>query len=414
MQRPLFHRSSALRTLGILFLVLSIGLATRAQAVDVSEVVFETPMTIINRAELTVVRARIASGQEPQATAYRRLLADAEQAQNFTPEPPGHLRVMGGYQRNSNLNDVRALMERESNATYASALAWLYSGEKLYAEKAAEVLEAWTRVGTSFSGMDRGLQLGSWFNRMLYAADLLRGYEGWSPERAAAFEDWWRSEVLPDVRRIARRRVNNWQEAGVLGILTAAVVFEDRDLLDEGLARLDSYFLPRRRPADNRPHRWRGPGGVARMSGRVPGQGPNWKFVQDERGVYLPHEVSRSGGLRGITYTAYSLTSLVQAMEIARYTGHDWWQRAAPNGATLAEAIATYFRWNELEENFPWHDAPHRSSIRKNPYEIANNHFPGHIEGLAEWLKENRPVDGRQGDPYVTLNRGGIRASSDY
>lgn len=65
--------------------------------------------------------------------------------------------------------------------------------------------------------------------------------------------------------------------------------------------------------------------------------------------------------------------------------------------------------WLGLGENFPWHKSPTRRGpheFRKNPYEFANNYYPGEIKGLADFLKKNRPVDGRQGDPYMNLNQG--------
>ncbi len=350
---------------------------------------FDWPMTVINSEELAIVRERIEQGAEPQASAFKKLIEDAEEAQDFTPDPPEHMHIMGGYASGSNLSEKRAWLEREAGAAYVSALSWLYSGEQHYAEKAVEIVNAWADKRTSFDGFDSGLQLGSWFNRMLYTADILKGYDGWSSEEFGAFENWWRHEVLNDVRGVMGRS-NNWGDAGLLGIITAAAVFEDRELMSEALNRLDSYF-------------------------------DDWKMrVHDSGAVYFPDEVTRRGrasrghggrGARGITYTAYTLTSLVQAMEIARYAGCDWWDRQTASGANMKRAVESYFRWNDLEEDFPWNDSPIRidpEGVRKNPYEIANNHFPGEIEGLKEWLDNYRPVDGRQGDPYVTLNRGDI------
>ena len=363
----------------------------------IDEVEFDSPMTVINSAELKIVRQRIKDGEEPQATAYRRLIEDAEAAQEFIPEPPARMTIMGGYQAGSNLSEMRALMRRESEAAYSSALAWLYSGERRYAEKATEVLDAWAKADTRFSGHDAGLQLGSWFTRLLYAADIMKSYDGWPEEAREEFEQWWRRRALPLVRREMVRRDNNWKDAGVLGVLAAAVVFEDRELLGEALAELNSYFLARRT--------------------RVSNPGENWKFAVHETGaVYFPREVTRRGrdigpGGRGLTYTAYTLTTLVQALEIARYAGYDWWDREAENGATMKEAIAAYIRWMDLGEDFPWHKEPYRydsDGPRRNPHEIANNHFPGEIDGLKEWLEKHRPVNGRQGDPYVTLNRGNV------
>uniref|UniRef100_UPI0025BF1616 alginate lyase family protein n=1 Tax=Aquisalimonas sp. TaxID=1872621 RepID=UPI0025BF1616 len=165
-------------------------------------------------------------------------------------------------------------------------------------------------------------------------------------------------------------------------------------LLREALIELDSYFFA--------------PRGIG---GRDP------KMHRHHCGsVYFPAEVTRAGrdrgpGGRGMTYTAYTLTSLVQALEIARYAGFDWWDRQAENGLTPKEAVASYIRWMDLGVEFPWHDDPYRyesDGPRRNPHEIIHNHFPGYVDGLDRWLAQHRPVNGRQGDPYVTLNRGDV------
>ncbi len=349
--------------------------------------IFSTPMTVVNHEEVQIIRNRIENGIEPQASAYLSLLADADAALNFTSQPPDNMHIMGGYEENSNLNEMRALMDRESNAAYSTALAWLYSGEDKYAEKSAEILRAWYEKWTGFGGNDAGLQIGSWFNRMLYAADIMKGYEGWTVTDRRGFRRWWYKEALPHTITVMLLMDNNWQDAAVLGVLTAGVVFEDLRVLNLGLKALDEYFLARQGNAD-------------------------WKFANDDNGVYIPREVTRIEGLRGITYTAYALTTMVQALEIARYCGYDWWHREAENGATIKEAINYYFLWNEKGKEFPWNSEALRLPVdghRKNPYELANNIFPGEIRGLSEWLEKHRPVNGRQGDTYITLNKGDMQ-----
>ncbi len=348
---------------------------------------FEHPMTVTNPRELEVVRQRIADGVEPQASAYEALIADADEVLDFEPNPPESMTIMGGYQTDSNLSEKRSWLWREGDAAYTSALAYLYSGETHYADNAVRVLNAWAEADTTFSGNDRGLQLGSWFSQMLYAADILHEYEGWEPDDRERFQDWWRERCLPHVKDVMRNRVNNWKDAGVLGVLAASVALRDKDLLEEGLIELKSYFHGRTDTQDN--------------------DGAGWKIVKDDNGVYLHHEVTRNQGRSGVTYTAYSLTTMAQALEIARHAGFDFWHSRTPQDAGVDELIKYYFRWDVLEEPFPWYDGPDRRAYRKNPYELANNHF-GVMPEMTDWLEENRPVDGRQGDRYITLNKGDI------
>lgn len=397
--KAIWTRAPRLGAAAITCLMLAVPLGAAAiepwqiayDLIDVDDFAFEHPMTVINREELQIAKARIARGVYPQAAVFPLLLRDAEEAQRFVADPPEVMEIMAGYAPGTNLPEMREWLWRNRHAAYASALAYAYTGEARYAEKTAEILNAWASKGTRFTGYDRGLQLGSWFSGMLYAADLIYEYEGWEPEERERFTSWWRREVLPHVRAVMLERENNWKDAGILGVLAAAVVLEDRELLREGLIHLHSYFYERTVPGSSSP-------GV-------------WKIKSDENGVYLPHEVTRNEGRSGVTYTGYALTSAVQALEIARYAGYDLWHAETPEGVTFQDVIEWYFRWDLLRHSFPWHADPNRGPTRKNPYEIANNHYELMPE-IREWLRWNRPVNGEQGDEYVTLNKGDMPVSS--
>jgi hypothetical protein len=348
--------------------------------------VFSHPMTVINQTELAEVKRRIAAHIEPQATAFAKLISDADAAQSFHPDPPDTMDVMGGYEKNANQETViRPWLWRNCHAAYASALAYAYTGKTNYADKAVEVLNAWATKGTTFVGGDRGLQLGSWFSPMLYAADLLNDYDGWKPDDRARFKSWWRKNCLPYTIEKMHEHANNWKDACILGVMSASVVLEDKPLMSDALAELQSYFQDR-------------------SDSHVTVKGA-WKIQKDARGVFLPDEVTRNKGNSGITYTAYAFTTMVEALDIARYTGHDFWHFQTPEGANLQEAIECYFRWDILKQPFPWNANPLFSETRKNAYEIANDHFHLMPE-IGQWLKENRPVNGAQGDEYATLNKG--------
>ena len=349
---------------------------------------FSHPMTVINQTELAEVKRRIAAHVEPQASAFARLISDADAAKNFQPDPPDTMDVMGGYEPSTNQeNLVRPWLWRNCHAVYASALAYAYTGKTNYADKAVEVLNAWGAKGTKFVGGDRGLQLGSWFSPMLYAADLLHDYDGWKPADRVRFNSWWRSNCLPYTIEKMHEHSNNWKDACILGVMSASVVLEDKSLMADALAELQSYFQDR-------------------TDKNVSIKGA-WKFQKDERGVFLPEEVTRNKGNSGINYTAYSFTTMVEALEIARYAGHDFWHRQTPEGANLQDAIEWYFRWDILKKPFPWSPNPLFNEARKNTYEIANDHFHL-VPEIGEWLKKNRPVNGAQGDEYATLNKGDL------
>ncbi len=358
--------------------------------IDVSNVEFEQYMTVYNAKEREIILDRIDKKQEPQYTAYQELLMEADKQLAFSPSPPESLHIMGGYEPNSNLSEIREILWENAYAAYTCALAWDLSNNMKYAQKATDILMAWANAGPTFTGADSGLQLGSYFNPMLYAADLLGHYPGWKEGERAQFESWWRQEVLINgaVLQTLRVKDNNWKDAGLLGVISAAVVFEDRDLLKEALIQQTSYFYPR-------------------QDSSVRLKGEDWKFEKNEKGEYLPREVVRNDGSSGLTYTGYALTTMVQHFEIARYCGFNHWHNVAENGASMYGIINQLFRWDIKNDPFFWHNDPGKNSTRKNTYEIANNHFDVSSD-FKDWIINNRPLNGEQGDPWVTLTKGDI------
>lgn len=358
--------------------------------IDVSKVDFYQYMTVYNAKERATILERITAKQQPQYDTYLLLLEEAEKQMHFKPNPPKKMKIMGGYESGSNLSKMREILWNHAYAAYTCALAYDLSGREEYAEKAKYVLMTWANKGTVFTGADRGLQLGSFFNPMLYAADLLNNYQGWSENEKQKFESWWRNEVLirGEVLRVMRVKDNNWKDAGLLGVITAAVVFHDRELLKEAVMQQISYFYPRKD-----------------SSVRIPGK--SWKFEKDENGEYLPREVVRNDGRSGLTYSAYALTTMVQHFEIARYCGFNHWNKVSSNGASLQGIIYQYYQWDIQKRTFAWNENPKRTTVRRNVYEISNNIFDFGYE-FRKWVTENRPLNGDQGDPWITLTKGGV------
>lgn len=348
-------------------------------------------MTVINQTDLETVKNRIENRIEPQKSAFDKLLAEANAQLNFVPDAPLFMNIMGGYEPNSNLTEMREWLWRNCHAAYTCALAYAYSGDKEYGDKTIEVLMNWANSGTTFMGKDRGLQLGSWFSPMLYAADLINHYDGWTEADRKKFKSWWEQKCLlqGEVLKVMRERDNNWKDAGILGVMAAAVVLEDTLYLKEAIIQLKSYFYNR-------------------TDGNVDLPGFGWKIKKDDKGVYLPREVVRNDGSSGLTYTAYALTTMVQCFEIARYSGFDFWHKQTNEGATIADVINQYFRWDKMGEKFPWNSKPKRTDTRRNSYELANTFLEVEPE-LKAWVMNNWPqLDGQQGDEYCSLNKGDL------
>jgi len=217
---------------------------------------------------------------------------------------------------------------------------------------------------------------------------VIQDYEGLTEKQRVGFKTWWRDDVLSHPLEVLRGKDNNWKDAGLLGVMTAAVILEDTLLLKEGLIHLKSYFFERTDESVRNP-------------------GVDWKMRLDENGVYLPREVVRNDGRSGLTYTAYAMTSMVQCLDIAKYAGYDLWHNSTAQGADLPQLIQTYFEWDIQNRAFPWNGNPNKSDKRRNAYELANSNLEL-SEEIVNWIERNRPQVAREGDEYATLTKGDI------
>lgn len=347
---------------------------------------FQHPMTVTSVEEVAIVKARIAKGTEPQATAFKALIAAANSQQYFLPNAPATMQIDSGY-TNGNLQQMRTWLGNEASSAYTSALAFTYSGDPKYATKAIEIMNAWANKGTTFTGGGRFLQLGAWFSPMLYAADLLNDYEGWNATDKAKFKNWWREQVLVHTHEALYKYDNNQKDAGMIGAMAAAIVLEDSGLLQECLNEFLSYF---------------------KTNASVTDHPKQWKIYNDYRGIYLTEDIDRNLGRSGLTYTYLAMTTAVQNMEMARYAGYNFWTAKTVNGGSFQGVIEQLFKWSILGDAFPWYANPDNDkTYQRNSYEIANSNCLLSTP-MKDWLSKNRPLDGAQGDEYVTLNKGDI------
>ncbi len=349
---------------------------------------FSHPMTVINGDELASVKEKIQNNIEPQVSAFQDLISEVAIQLGFTPDAPDSMNIMGGYEPNSNLSEMRDWLWRNCHAAYTCGLAYALTDETRYADKALEVIMDWANTYTTFTGGDRGLQLGSWFSQLLYTADLIWEYPGFSDSDKEQLRAWVLNKWLDegDVLDVMRRKDNNWKDAGILGTMSAAVILEDTLILKESIVQLRSYFF-------------------TRTDDYVKIKGPHWKIRKDNKGIYLLREVVRNDGSSGLTYTAYALTTMSQCLEIARYTGHNFWYKTTEDGVSIQDVIEQYYAWDILNEPFSWHTSPKKTSKRRNCYELANTHYEL-SEEMKQWIKDNRPLNGREGDEYITLTKG--------
>jgi hypothetical protein len=158
---------------------------------------FNHPGVLVNQAQLLELKRRVASGVEPQKTAFQAMQKSALAAKDYTPHPVDC--VSCGPRSNPDIGCKDE--QRDCAAAYTQALLWAVSGNQLYAENAIKIMNAWSytlqKGHTYANGPVQAAWCGSVWPR---AAEIIRyTYTGWSDADILKFQNMLRTQYLPSV-----------------------------------------------------------------------------------------------------------------------------------------------------------------------------------------------------------------------
>ena len=247
------------------------------------------------------------------------------------------------------------------------------TGDDRYARSAIRLIDGWvSTLQTTSRKDDSTLSFSYHFPAMIFGADILAAWPGFSADRQDAFRRFCRETALP---LNTMDRSNNWGNWGLVLVLACARYLDDEALLDDCERR--------------------------------------WKELLDrqidERG-HLHHEVRRSGGMRGIWYSHFSLFPQTIAAEILRLAGRDVYDWRSSDGHTLRQAFEPLATWTRDPGSFPyWKDNPNqlRGVDYFSYFEILDAHWTN--EDAAALLRGARPITARHSAPVLTFTHGDLR-----
>lgn len=159
------------KTLLFLFVIVTLfTLQMRAQD-------FVHPGILHKESDLARMRQKVAQSAEPWLTAWNNLRNSSEAQLSWSPRAVETV-IRGGT------GDNISLMYRDVAAAYAHALIYSISGNTAHADKAAQILNAWSSINKSVSGnADRYLAAGLNGYQFANAAELMRDYPAFKLEQ---------------------------------------------------------------------------------------------------------------------------------------------------------------------------------------------------------------------------------------
>jgi hypothetical protein len=177
--------------------------------------------------------------REPWKSAWGRLIANRHAFLAYKPRPVAVL--VRGRDRLHTEAENYSLLFNDVAAAYACALRWQISGDRAYAEKAVEILNAWSSNLKQITGSsDLALAAGIYGYQMANAAEIVRTYDGWKPDDFARFCQMIREVFYPINRDFLERHNDtkmdhywaNWDLCNIAAVLAIGILCDEREPYD--------------------------------------------------------------------------------------------------------------------------------------------------------------------------------------
>jgi hypothetical protein len=215
--------------------------ATTVSAAQAAPAAFVHPGVLVSRAQLDFVKAKVAAGAQPWTTAFTTMRAHGMASLSRVPKPREIVEC--GY---FSVPDYGCGDEHDdATAAYTDALAWYYSGDSRYAQKAIQIMDAWSATIKAHTNKNAQLQAGWAGTNWARAGEIIRyTYSSWPNVNrfAAMLRDVYLPEVIVGSATSNGNKELSMMEAAV-GI---SVFLDDRTTYDRAIAiyrhRVPAYF----------------------------------------------------------------------------------------------------------------------------------------------------------------------------
>jgi hypothetical protein len=193
---------------------------------------FVHPGVTVSKAQLDFARTEVLAGAQPWKAAYDQMMASKYADLNRTPTPWATVECGPYSNPNYGCTDER----EDAIAAYTDALAWYITKDARYAQKAIQIMDAWSATITSHTNSNAPLQTGWAGSSWPKAAEIIRyTYTGtWANE--ARFATMLRNVYLPTVIKGSNSN-GNWELSMMEAAVGISVFLEDKTSYDTAMAK---------------------------------------------------------------------------------------------------------------------------------------------------------------------------------
>ncbi|MFJ8135710.1 alginate lyase family protein [Streptomyces sp. NPDC096013] len=279
---------------------------TTAQAAPAT---FVHPGVDVSRSQLDFARTEALAGAQPWKGAYDQMMASSYASLSRTPKPRAVVECGSYSNPNYGCTDER----EDAIAAYTDALAWYITKDARYAQKAIEIMDAWSATITGHTNSNAPLQTGWAGASWPKAAEIIKyTYTGtWA--NSARFATMLRNVYLPEIINGSNSN-GNWELTMMDAAIGISVFLEDRTSYDKAMAlfrtRTAAYVY-------------------LASDGSVPKTVPSQNLNTTAKIVsYWQGQSTFVTGLtqetcRDLTHTGYGISSISHVAETSRIQGTD-------------------------------------------------------------------------------------------
>ena len=313
---------------------------------------FTHPGAWNSQQNLDYVKNKIVNKEAPWFTEFERIRQSPSASR--APHPLRQIPLEGNHD---------TVFRDDAIAAYTQALLWYFTGNKTYGDSAIAILNAWANFEEFTTGSQQGsnqqqLRAG-WIGAVLaQAADIMRGYPGWSEANINKLQLMFKRAFYPQLTTMSQWN-GNVDLTQIEALLAIAVFNQDEAVFNLGLVRLNQripayFYLTSDGPL---------PQAIAGDGNNLPAFWFNPQHMPNG----LTQETCRDNG----HHTQFGLGSALHAAEIAWNQGIDLYTPHQKRFTSALELLASQI----LTQSFvPCANVKPTQSLF-NTWEIGYNHY---------------------------------------
>jgi len=199
---------------------------------------FIHPGILLTNDQIEFVMEKIHSNQSPWKEAFDEAKKSEWVQFDYEPSPVEKLTMSGYY--GLRVSAGYKELSQDGMAALANAQLWAVTDCTGYADKAIEIIDAWSNKNKAITGGNDKLTGGISCIQFVNAAEILKHtYPTWEIQKQESFEHWLREVIWPLLRDFIPAYNGNWDAIIGQGLISMGIFLDDKFIFDHAV----NYYL---------------------------------------------------------------------------------------------------------------------------------------------------------------------------